>query len=104
MPDGSEQPISFASRVLSKSGRIIPKSKKKDLQSFSESESLINVYGRHFLIQTHHKPLLELLSEKKGIPTMTLTRIQQWDIFLSAYHYSLSYRTGSKNANADFVS
>ena len=45
-----------------------------------------------------------MLSEDKGIPPMTTARIQRWTILLSAYNYSLQYRPGNKNGNADFMS
>ena len=35
---------------------------------------------------------------------MTTARIQIWAILLSAYNYSLQYRPGNKNGNADFMS
>ena len=45
-----------------------------------------------------------MVSEDKGIPPMTTARIQRWAILLSAYNYSLQYRPGNKNGNADFMS
>ena len=35
---------------------------------------------------------------------MAAARIQRWAILLSAYNYSLKYRSGSENSNANFFS
>ena len=35
---------------------------------------------------------------------MTAARIQRWAIFLSAYNYTVKYRSGSENSNVDFCS
>ena len=41
------------------------------------------LYGREFLLQTDHKPLLGLLKEDKQIPAMASERIQRWALTLS---------------------
>ena len=35
---------------------------------------------------------------------MAAARIQRWAILLSAYNYTLKYRSGIENSNADFFS
>ena len=50
---------------------------------------------------TDHKPLLGLFPEKKGIPNMVAARMQRWAILLSAHDYTLKYRSGAENSNAD---
>ena len=62
------------------------------------------IFGRHVTITTDHKPLLGLLSEDKAIPSMAAARIQRWAIFLSAYNYTLRYKSGLSNGNADCLS
>ena len=62
------------------------------------------LFGRHVLLYTDHKPLLGLLSEQKGIPSMAVTHIQCWAILLFAYNYSLKYCIGSQNSYANFFS
>ena len=63
-----------------------------------------HLFQRHFLLYADHKPLLGLASEQKGITSMAAARIQRWAILLSAYNYSLKYRSGSENSNANFFS
>ena len=43
-------------------------------------------------------------SKQKGIPTIEAVRTHSWAILLSRYSYSLKYRSGSENSNADFFS
>ena len=52
-------------------------------------------------IVTDHKPLLGILSEEKGILQLAAFRLQRWVIILSGYNYTLKYKTGTSNSNAD---
>ena len=105
MADGSEQPTLFASRALSKYERNYSQIKKEGLAIvFAVKKFHQFAFGGHFTNQTYHKLLLRLLFEERGIPSLAPARIQQWAIILSAYCYSMSYRTRSENANADFFS
>ena len=56
-------------------------------------------YGIHFVVVSDHQPLknLESLSTK-------VNRVQRWYDFLSAYTYTLEYRPGKTNGNADLMS
>ena len=62
------------------------------------------LYGRKLSILSDHKPLQYLLSEKKGIPTMVSARLQRWVLMLSAYQYTIGYKPGDQQANADALS
>ena len=105
MPDGSEKPITFASGTLSKAERNYSQIEKEALVIvYAVKKFHQYLFGRHFLLHADHKPLLELLSEQKGIPSMAAARIQCWTILLSAYNYSLKCCSNSKNSNANFFS
>jgi len=105
MSDGSERPITFISRTLSNAERNYSQIEKEGLAIVYAVKKLHQyLYGRHFNLITDHKPLLGILSENKAIPSMTAARIQRWAIILSAYNYTLQYRTGIENGNADFAS
>ena len=56
--------------------------------------------GRHFTIQSDHKPLIYLCNHNKAIPATALSRTQRWSLIFSAYDYSIAYRPGKFNANA----
>ena len=47
--------------------------------------------GRHFFIQSDHKPLEHLFKEMKGLPTLASARLQRWALTLGAYDYTLSH-------------
>ena len=105
MPDGTERPISFASRTLTKAERNYSQIEKEALAIIYAVKKFHQyLYCRHFTILTDHKPLLGLLSEEKAIPSMAAARIQRWAIIMSTYNYTLKYRSGSENLNADFFS
>jgi len=105
MPDGSEQPISFASRTLAPAEKKYSQLEKEGLAVVYGVKKFHNyLYGRHFTIQSDHKPLETLLSESKPIPPMASARIQRWALTLSAYNYTFTYRPGSKLGHADAMS
>ena len=45
-----------------------------------------------------------ILAENKQIPAMTAARLQQWALILASYDYTLVYRPGKENGNADGLS
>ena len=55
-------------------------------------------------VVTDHKPLLGILSEKKRIGQLVASRLQRWSFILSGYNYTLKYKTGTSNSNADSLS
>lgn len=59
------------------------------------------LYGHKFTIKTNHKPPEELFSERKGVPQQASAKIQRWALTLAAYEYTISYRVGRNNENAD---
>ena len=56
------------------------------------------------MIKTDHKPLTHIFSESRAVPTMASGRIQRWAITLGAHDYSIRYKKGVANANADALS
>ena len=87
MEDGSERPIAFATRTLSKTEWNHSQIEKEGLAIiFGVKKFHQYVYGCPFQIIPDHKPLLGLLHEHKGIPSMAASRIQWWAIILSAYN------------------
>ena len=99
--DGTERPIAWASRSLTKSDSNY---------SVIENEALAIIfgirkfqqflYGRRFTLLTDHQRLTLLFGSKKAIPAVAASRIQGWAIQLSAYQYDIKYRKSKQNANA----
>ena len=105
-PDGSEQPIAFASRTL-------PSSERNYAQLEKEALSLVlgvkkfhqYLYRRKFTLITDHQPLTTILGLKKGIPSLVAARLQRWAIILLAYDYVIKYKNATHtNNNADGLS
>ena len=85
-PDGSEHPVAFASRTLSRSEQNYAQLEKESLSLiFGVKRFHQYLYGRNFTLITDHKPLLAILGPKKGIPSLAAAHMQRWADFLSAY-------------------
>ena len=92
------------SKTLSKAERIYSKIEKEGFTIICAAKKFHQYcYGWHLLcwliITT-----FELLFEEKAIPSMAAAWNQRWAITLSVCNYSLKYRPGSHNSNADFFS
>ncbi len=62
------------------------------------------LHGRHFTIQSDHKPLKFLFKETNPVPTMASAKIQRWALTLGTYNYSINHRPGSAMSHADALS
>ncbi|KAK3714536.1 hypothetical protein QZH41_003886 [Actinostola sp. cb2023] len=101
MPDGTDKPISFASRTLNPAERNYAQLDKEGLSvMFGIKKFHKYLYGRPFTIYTDHKPLVSLFNEKKQVPTTASPRVQRWSVTLRGYEYSIKFRAGSENGNA----
>ena len=89
-PDGSEKPIAYASRTLTKPERAYSQLDKEALAViFAVKKFHHFLYGRHFVIYTDHKPLLGLFNPEKATPTMASGRGQRWSLTLLGYEHEL---------------
>ena len=105
MPDGSERPVCFASRTLTKAEQNYSHLDKEALAIiFGVKKYHQYLFGRQFGIKTDHKPLTHIFHESKAVPSMASGRIQRWALMLGAYDYRIQYRQGKANANADALS
>ena len=105
MEDGTEKPIGFSSRTLTAAEKGYSQLDKEGLAIvFAVKRFHQYLYGRQFTIYTDHKPLMSLFSETKGIPPLASARVQRWALTLSAYQYTIVYRAGKDNSNADALS
>ena len=104
-PDGSDQPIAYASRSLTVAEKNYSQLDKEALAIiFGIKKFHQYIYGRHVTICSDHKPLYSLFNERKAIPPMASPRVQRWALTLSAYDYTMTFREGKANANADALS
>ena len=105
MEDGTEKPISFASRTLAPAERNYAQLDTEALAIvFGVKCFRQYLFGRTFSIQSDHKPLQNLLGETQGIPPMASARVQRWALTLSVYTYVIRYKPAAKLMNADALS
>ena len=50
---------------------------------------------------TDHKPLTTIFGANRGVPALAAARLQRWALQLSAYDYTIEFRSTAKHANAD---
>lgn len=99
-PIGSDKPISYASRTLNDS-ELNYSTIEKELLAIVWATKYFRPYlfGRKFTILTDHKPLQWIMNIKE--PNSRLTR---WRLKLSEYDFSVVYKKGKYNTNADALS
>lgn len=99
-PIGSDKPIAYASRTLNTS-EINYSTIEKELLAIVWATKYFRPYlfGRKFKIITDHKPLQWVMSLKE--PNSRLTR---WRLKLSEYNFTVIYKQGKMNTNADALS
>ena len=103
--DGTEKPISYASRTLSPSERNNAQIEREDVSLiFGVRKFHDFLYGRKFTLVTDHKSLLAILGPKSGVPTLAAARMQRWELIVSAHYYDIEYRSSSSHANCDALS
>ncbi|UYV74594.1 hypothetical protein LAZ67_12000217 [Cordylochernes scorpioides] len=100
-----ERPVVFASRTLNKTERRYAVIDKEALAViFGVSKFSQYLLGRKFKILTDHKPLVGIFNPKKPIPQVLSPRMLRWCLNLAAYTYSIEYKPGKVNCNADALS
>ena len=105
MEDGSERPIAFASHTLTKAERNYSQIDKEALALVWGVKTFhLYLFGRHFTLVTDHEPLTSIFNPKKGIPAMTVARLQRYALFLAGFKYSIEYKNTTQHGNADGLS
>ena len=103
--EGFDRPIAFASRTLAPAERKYSQLDKEALAIvFGVDKFHQYLYGRHFTILSDHKPLQYLFAVDRPIPQMVSPRVQRWALTLSAFDYTISFRAGKLQGNADALS
>ena len=105
MEDGTERPIAFASRSLAAAEKNYVQLEREGLAIvFGVKKFHPYLFGRSFTILSDHQPLKHLFGESRATPSMASARIQRWALTLSAYKYTMAYKSGVQHANADVLS
>lgn len=104
-PDGTEKPIQFASQTLSPvQQRYSQLDREAYAIIFGVKRFYQYVYARKFILQTDNKPLMQILSPDKGLPTLSATRMQHYAVFLESFDYDIRYRPSKHHCNVDALS
>lgn len=103
--DGTETPIAYASKTLTKAQKVYPQVEKEALSLvYAVNKFHQYLYGRKFHLITDHKPLLAIFNPDSSIPQRTAQRLQRWALLLSNYNYAIHFRRTNLHANADALS
>ena len=98
--EGDFKPVSYASRSLSKVEQRYSQTEREALAVIWACERFhLYVYGKSFIIETDHKPLLGLFGSNGN----RSARISRWALRLLQYDFELQYLPGSDNP-ADVLS
>ena len=94
--DGSDQPVGYFNRKL-----LTREEKYSTVEKECLAIKAFRVYllGRPFIIQTDQRALewLDRVKENNG-------RLTRWSLFLQPYQFTVQYRPGKRNTNADTLS
>ena len=105
MPDSSERPIAYGSRILSTSEQNYSQLEKEALAIiFGIKKFHKFLYGRPFTLVTDHKPLVIILGPRSPVPTLAAARLQRWALLLSGYQYKVEFCPTAQHGNADCLS
>lgn len=104
-PDGSEKVIEHAARTLTTAERQYSQIEKEALSLiFAVQKFHRMLYGRQFILQTDHKPLISIFGSKKGIPIYTAARLQRWALILANYDFKIQHVRTDQTGQADMLS
>ena len=103
--DGIEKPVAYAHRALTNAERNYSQLDKEALSLvFGLSKFHCYVFGKEVILETDHRPLLRILGHDSARPGMVSSRLARYAVFLSQYRYSISFKPGTNNENADALS
>jgi transposase InsO family protein len=99
-PVGSDKPVCYASRTLNESEQNYS-TIEKELFAIVWATKYFRPYlfGRKFKILTDHKPLQWMMNLKDQN-----SRLTRWRLRLSEYDFTVVYKKGKANTNADALS
>lgn len=105
MQDGTEKPIAYASRSLSKTEQKYAQIDREALGIFWAVKKFYPyLYGRKFTLVTDCQPLTSIFSPSKSIPATTAARVQRYALYLSGFDYDIEYKCTRRHTNVDGLS
>ena len=105
MPDGSEKPIGYASRSLSRAERNYSQLEREGLACVFGVKCFHSyLFGHPFELLTDNQPLTTLLNECHATSPQASARIKRWSLLLGNYEYTIRFRKTQAHGNADALS
>lgn len=102
--NGTERPIGYASRTLSKAEKNYS---ILDIEAtaiiFGVKKFYQYLYGREFILAVDNQPLVRIFGNDKEIPKIAASRLQRYAVTLASFNYKIEY-VKSKNNCSDFLS
>ena len=103
--DGSERPVRFASRSLTKAEKAYSQFDREGLAViFGVSRYKQYLWGRKFTLVTDNKALTSIFGPKSSAPALATARLHRWALILAAYSYDIEHRKAEEIPMADFLS
>ena len=103
--DGSERPVAYASRTLTKAEMKYAQIDREALAIiFGVKKFNEYLFGRSFILITDNRPLTHIFAPSKMLPTVANARIQRWAIYLGAHNYTIEHRSAKDHTNVDGLS
>lgn len=104
-PDGTERPIQYASQTLSPTQQRYSQIDKEAYAIvFGVKKFHQYLFGRKFILITDNKPVAQIFSPSKGLPTLSAVRMQHYAVFLETFDFEIRYRRSKEHGNADGIS
>lgn len=104
-PDGTERPISFASRSLTNAEKNYSQIDKEATAIYWGMKKYFQfIYGRKFTLITDNKPLTTIFNPGKNLPALSATRMLHYALYLSGFDYNIEYKRTEDHSNVDFLS
>lgn len=106
-PDGQTKAVFHMAKTLDKAQQNYSQIEKEALALVTVVERFKKfIYGRHFTLQTDHRPLLALFrtSKTKGLKTRTANRLKRWPFRLLGYDFTIEYSKTTDFGQADALS
>ncbi|XP_062537789.1 uncharacterized protein K02A2.6-like [Armigeres subalbatus] len=103
--DGKLKAVQHASRSLTPAEQGYGQPEKEALALvYAVTKFHKFLLGRHFTLQTDHKPLLAIFGSKKGIPLHTANRLQRWALIMLNYDFDIQHISSNDFGCADMLS
>lgn len=105
LPNGTERPIAFISRSLTKAERNYSQLDREAMAIYWAFKKLFQyIYGRKFTLIVDNKPLTTIFNPGKQLPILSATRMLRYAQYLSGFNYTIEHRKSTEHANADYFS